>query len=137
VQRATIQDTPLDVQELMDLVVHAGVGGTAIFVGSVRDHDDERGVAALSYSQHPQAMQVLQEVAAEVAAAFPEASLAVAHRVGDLEIGDLAVVAVAGCPHRDQAFAAARQLIDHVKATVPIWKHQRFADGSDEWVGLP
>jgi molybdopterin synthase catalytic subunit len=108
-----------------------------VFVGSVRDHDDARGVASLSYSQHPRATRVLNEVAAEVASSFPEASLAVTHRVGDLQIGDLAVVVAAGCPHRDEAFTAARALIDEVKSRVPIWKHQRFADGSDEWVGLP
>jgi molybdopterin synthase catalytic subunit len=63
--------------------------------------------------------------------------LAAVHRVGDLVVGDLAVVVAAGAAHRAEAFAAARQLIDDLKAEVPIWKHQRFADGTQEWVGAP
>lgn len=137
VQRAEIQDSPLDVQTLLELVAGPTVGGIAVFVGSVRDHDDSRHVVGLTYTEHPQAGDVLQEVVAGVAADYPEALLAVVHRVGDLYVGDLAVVVAAGCAHRDQAFEAARRLIDDVKTTVPIWKHQRFADGSDEWVGLP
>ena len=60
---------------------------------------------------------------------------AAVHRIGDLDIGDLAVVVAVSCPHRAEAFDACRALIDELKATVPIWKHQRFADGTSEWVG--
>ena len=94
-------------------------------------------MASLSYSAHPSALVAMRDVAERVARDFPEASVAVIHRVGDLAIGDVAVVVAAGCPHRDTAFEAARRLIDDVKLTVPIWKHQRFVDGSEEWVGLP
>jgi molybdopterin synthase catalytic subunit len=72
-----------------------------------------------------------------VAQRFPVGAIAAVHRTGDLAIGDIAVVVAAACPHRGDAFDAARTLIDELKATVPIWKHQRFTDGSDEWVGVP
>jgi molybdopterin synthase catalytic subunit len=75
-------------------------------------------------------------VAEHVAATHPVTALAAVHRVGDLVVGDLAVVVAASCPHRAEAFAACRALIDELKATVPIWKNQVFADGSQEWVGL-
>jgi molybdopterin synthase catalytic subunit len=82
-------------------------------------------------------MEAMRAVAERVAAAHDARALAVVHRVGDLAVGDLAVVVAASCAHRGEAFAAARDLIDDLKATVPIWKHQMFEDGSDEWVGLP
>jgi len=134
---AAIQSTPLDVASVLDAVSKPDVGGAAVFVGAVRDHDGGRAVTALSYSEHPSALMIMREVVERVAVDFPEAHLAVVHRVGDLSIGDLAVVVAAGCPHRDTAFEAARRLIDDVKRLVPIWKHQRFTDGSEEWVGLP
>jgi molybdopterin synthase catalytic subunit len=68
---------------------------------------------------------------------FPVIGVAAVHRVGDLAVGDLAVVVAASCAHRGDAFEAARSLIDELKATIPIWKHQLFSDGSDEWVGVP
>jgi molybdopterin synthase catalytic subunit len=132
-----IRDTPLSVDEVLAAVSDAGVGGTAVFVGAVRDVDADRTVVELEYTAHPTAMARLAEVVGDVAEAFPEARLAAVHRVGRLAIGDLAVVVAAGCPHRGEAFAAARRLIDDLKATVPIWKHQVFADGTQEWVGLP
>jgi molybdopterin synthase catalytic subunit len=79
----------------------------------------------------------LRAVAEEVVAAHPVRALAAVHRVGDLAVGDLAVVVGVSCPHRGDAFAAARMLIDELKSRVPIWKHQVFDDGGDEWVGLP
>lgn len=137
VRLVAISPTPLDVEGALAAVSDEGVGGTAVFVGAVRDHDGGRQVTALSYSEHPTAASIMRNVAEQVARDFPDARLAVVHRVGDLVIGDLAVVVAAGCPHRDTAFAAARRLIDDVKSSVPIWKHQRFDDGSEEWVGLP
>jgi len=132
-----IRPTPLDVGEVLGVVSQPDVGGTAVFVGAVRNSDGGRGVTALSYSGHPSAVVIMRDVAERVAQDFPGTRLAVVHRVGDLTIGDLAVVVAAGSPHRDTAFAAARRLIDEVKESVPIWKHQQFDDGSEEWVGLP
>ena len=70
-----------------------------------------------------------------MAADFPVRAMAAVHRVGDLAIGDLAVVVAVSCPHRSEAFAACRRLIDDLKREVPIWKHQHFTDGTEEWVG--
>ena len=137
VRLAEISPVPLDVSAIMAAVTGPEVGGMTMFVGAVRDHDSGRAVAELSYTAHPKAEQILREVAQEVADAFPDARLAVVHRIGDLAIGDLAVAVVAADAHRGGAFEAARRLIDDVKATVPIWKHQRFVDGTFEWVGLP
>ena len=137
VKCAVIDPRPLDAAVLTELVSESDVGGTVVFLGTVRDHDDGKQVASLTYSAHPSATDLLVQSAERVASAHPRSRLAVAHRVGDLVIGDLAVVVAAGSAHRDEAFAAARALIDDVKSTVPIWKHQRFDDGSDEWVGLP
>jgi molybdopterin synthase catalytic subunit len=132
-----LRQAPLSVDEVLEAVRERGVGGTAVFVGTVRDDDGGRGVTALGYSAHPSAAALLAEVAASVSRAHPGVILAAAHRVGDLAVGDVAVVVAAGAAHRAQAFAAARQLIDDVKAQVPIWKHQSFADGTQEWVGAP
>ena len=132
-----IQPMPPSVDEVLAAVSGNEVGGVALFLGLVRDHDDAKEVRELSYSAHPDAIDQLEEVVAAVAAQHPGSRLAAVHRTGDLAIGDIAVVVAAGCPHRDEAFVAARQLIDDLKSLVPIWKHQLFADGSDEWVGLP
>jgi molybdopterin synthase catalytic subunit len=132
-----VREQPLSIDEVYAAVTDRRSGGTTLFVGTVRDHDGGRGVGGLSYSAHPSVLDSLREVAERVAAAHPVHALAAVHRVGDLAVGDLAVVVAASCAHRGQAFAAARQLIDDLKATVPIWKHQSFDDGSDEWVGLP
>ncbi len=132
-----LRETALSVDEVLAAVTDASVGGTVVFIGSVRDDDGGRGVSALGYSAHPIATETLAAVAARVAADHPQAILAAVHRVGDLEVGDLAVVVAAASAHRAEAFAAGRQLIDDLKAEVPIWKHQRFADGTQEWVGAP
>lgn len=110
-------------------------GGVNVFVGAVRDHDHGNPVVRLEYSAHPTALTVLAEVAAEVAAEFDAIAVAAVHRTGVLAVGDLAVVSAVSAPHRDQAFAASRALIDRLKERVPIWKHQVFEDGTEEWVG--
>ena len=132
-----IRETPLLESEVHDAVADASAGGVTVFVGIVRDHDRERGVTALSYSAHPTALQRLEYVARSVAARHDVLGLAAVHRVGDLSVGDLAVVVGASAAHRGEAFTACRALIDDLKDTVPIWKHQVFADGADEWVGTP
>ncbi|MEU3465279.1 molybdenum cofactor biosynthesis protein MoaE [Streptomyces sp. NPDC006733] len=132
-----IRDTPLSVDEVFAAVGHEEAGGTALFVGTVRDHDGGSGAAVtgLGYSAHPTAEAEMRRIAEKVAAEFPVRALAAVHRVGDLRVGDLAVVVAVSCPHRGEAFAACRRLIDELKAEVPIWKHQTFADGQEEWVG--
>lgn len=132
-----IRDTPLDVAEVLAAVADRAVGGIDLFVGTVRDHDNDQGVTGLEYSAHPTALGRLREVAEGVAAKYDVLALAAVHRVGRLEIGDAAVVVATATAHRAEAFDASRALIDELKATVPIWKHQLFEDGSDEWVGTP
>ena len=125
---------PLSVDQVRAAVADPAAGGIAIFIGAIRDHDHGRGVTALSYSAHPSAEAELGKVAEKVAASHPILALAVTHRTGDLQVGDLAIVAAVAAEHRDVAFAACQQLVDDLKATVPIWKHQFFAGGDSEWV---
>jgi molybdopterin synthase catalytic subunit len=94
-------------------------------------------VTGLSYSAHPSALDRLREVCEKVATSYDVRGVAAVHRVGDLAIGDLAVVVATTAGHRGSSFDASRALIDTLKAEVPIWKHQLFADGTDEWVGAP
>ena len=132
-----VRETLLSVDECLAAVARPAAGGVGLFVGMVRDHDHDRPVAELEYSAHPGAVAKLREVALAVAADFPVAAVAAVHRVGRLEIGDIAVVVAVSCPHRGAAMDATRRLIDDLKATVPIWKKQMYADGQVEWVGCP
>ena len=146
---AEIRETPLSVDEVLASVTDPRAGGTCLFVGTVRDHDGphdaqgdaaddgNRGVSHLDYSAHPQAGDVARALADRLAAQGRDLRIAVVHRVGHLEVGDLGVVCGVSAAHRAEAFEVCRALIDEFKATVPIWKHQQFADGGDEWVGLP
>lgn len=129
-------DQPLSVDRVLDVVRGPAVGGITVFIGLVRDHDEGRSVRALNYSAHPSAEAELARVVDEVSSRHDILTLATEHRVGDLEIGDLAVVVAAGAAHRGDAFAAARDLIDTLKSEVPIWKEQHFTDGGVDWVGL-
>ena len=131
-----VREAALSVDEVLAAVADPVAGGTVVFVGTVRDEDGGKTVETLGYSAHPTVDVALREVAEHVAATHPVTALAAVHRVGDLAVGDLAVVVAASCPHRAEAFTACQALIDELKATVPIWKNQMFADGSEEWVGL-
>jgi molybdopterin synthase catalytic subunit len=137
VRLVALREQPLDVAEVTAAVSDPRAGGLAVFVGAVRDHDGGQDVSQLEYTAHPSAEQRLAEVAAEVAGEFDVVAVAAVHRVGVLGIGDLAVVSAVSAAHRGTAFEASRALIDRLKERVPIWKHQRFADGSEEWVGTP
>jgi len=130
-----IRETELSVDEVRAAVADPAAGGEVLFAGTVRDNDADRGVTALSYTAHPSAEAELRRVAEDIVAKYDVIAVAAAHRVGDLAVGDLAVVVGVACTHRAEAFHACHALIDELKASVPIWKHQRFTDGSDEWVG--
>ena len=129
-----VRESELSVDEVRAAVADPAAGGIALFAGAVRDSDQDRGVTGLSYSAHPSAGDELRRVATEIAEKFPAIGVAAVHRVGDLAIGDLAVVVAVSCPHRAEAFDACRELIDVLKASVPIWKHQEFTGGDSEWV---
>jgi molybdopterin synthase catalytic subunit len=132
-----VRDEPLSVDEVLAAVVDPAAGGIVVFIGTVRDVDAGKTVDGLGYTAHPTVEDALRSVAERVAATHPAIALAAVHRVGYLAVGDLAVVVAVSCAHRGEAFEAARMLIDDLKSTAPIWKHQTFDDGSDEWVGLP
>jgi len=134
VRLAELRETQLSVDEVRAAVMDPAAGGIALFAGAVRDHDHYRSVTGLSYTAHPSAADELRRVAERIAGQFEVRAIAAVHRVGDLAIGDLAVVVAVSSGHRAQAFQACRALIDDLKASVPIWKHQRFAGGDSEWV---
>ncbi|GAA3834838.1 molybdenum cofactor biosynthesis protein MoaE [Nocardioides panacisoli] len=137
VRMAAISDQPLSVDDVVASLDDPGAGGLVLFVGRVRDHDHGLGVTGLSYSAHPSALDRLREVCEKVATSYDVRGVAAVHRVGDLAIGDLAVVVATTAGHRGSSFDASRALIDTLKAEVPIWKHQLFTDGTEEWVGAP
>ncbi|MGW1215823.1 molybdenum cofactor biosynthesis protein MoaE [Streptomyces sp. NPDC002499] len=130
-----IRDTALSVDEVFKAVGDSAAGGSTLFVGTVRNHDGGADVERLGYSCHPSAEAEMRRIAEKVVAEYPVRALAAVHRIGDLEVGDIAVVVAVSCPHRGEAFAASRKLIDDLKHEVPIWKHQTFSDGTEEWVG--
>ena len=135
VLRAAIGAEPLDVAEHAALVDRAAAGAVVTFAGVVRDHDSGRAVSGLTYSAHPTAATVMAEVARGVAArATGVRAIAVSHRIGNLVVGDVALACAVAADHRREAFATCAELVDEVKRQLPVWKHQLFADGSDEWV---
>jgi molybdopterin synthase catalytic subunit len=135
VRLAEVRDTELSVDEVIAAVRGDAVGGVVVFLGTVRDEDHERSVAALDYSAHPSAGAELLRVVTEVGESAPGVALAALHRVGALPVGEIAVIVAAGAAHRDEAFRVGRVLIDRIKAEVPLWKRQQFSDGTEEWVG--
>ena len=137
VRLTALRETPLDVEEVLAALDDEAAGGLTLFVGRVRDHDGGRDVSGLDYSAHPTAHARLEEVCARIAEEYDVHGVAAVHRVGTLRIGDTAVIVATTAAHRGEAFAASKALIDTLKAEVPIWKHQRFADGDEEWVGSP
>jgi molybdopterin synthase catalytic subunit len=132
-----LRETPLDVTEVVAALDDDASGGLTLFVGRVRDHDGGKGVDGLDYSAHPTARDKLTEVCVRVAEEYDVQGVAAVHRTGSLAIGDIAVVVATTAAHRGEAFTASRALIDTLKSEVPIWKHQRFGDGTEEWVGSP
>ena len=131
---AEVRETPLDVAEVLAAVSDPASGAQVVLVGTVRDHDGGRGVLDLGYSAHPGAAAVLREVAERFAARDGVLQVAVVHRVGDLVVGEVAVVAAVATAHRHLALTTCAELVDAVKAELPVWKRQRFLDGSHEWV---
>lgn len=134
IRSVEVTDRPLDLDAMHRLVSDDRVGAIVSFSGNVRNHDHGRAVASLRYEGHPSAADVLREVAEDIASRFDVITLAVAHRVGPLAIGDAALVAAVGSAHRGEAFKACEALVDLTKERLPVWKHQIFDDGTDEWV---
>lgn len=132
-----VTSEPLSVDRAIAAVSHPSAGGIAVFIGVVRDHADGKPVARLDYEAHGVlAEKELRAVLDEVQRAQPEARLYAMHRIGELRIGDLAIVVAASAPHRAEAFAACREAIEQIKKRVPIWKKEWAEDGSTSWVNL-
>ncbi|NQD90379.1 molybdenum cofactor biosynthesis protein MoaE [Paenarthrobacter sp. CM16] len=137
---AVLSAEPISVDQAIAAVESDTAGAVVSFSGVVRNHDSGKAVDRLSYSAHPTAHQVMSDVVARLVAehsgeADQPVRIWAAHRIGMLEIGDPALVCAVAAAHRGQAFAVCSELVDRVKAQVPIWKEQFFADGTVEWVG--
>jgi len=137
VARAQISEAPLDIAAHHAAVESPETGAVVTFVGQVRNHSPDAAgeVVRLEYVGHPDIAAAITALAAEVAANFDGVTLAVSHRTGVLAVGDAAICVAAGAAHRDEAFAACRELLEVVKARLPIWKKQVLRDGSHTWVG--
>jgi molybdopterin synthase catalytic subunit len=131
---AGISAEPIDTTAAWAAVETAATGAVVTFGGIVRGHDGGRGVTRLGYSAHPSAGRRIAELAAEVAARHPGTRLWAAHRIGELTVGEHALVAAAASAHRGEAFEACRDLVEAVKHGIPVWKEQHFSDGGSEWV---
>ena len=133
---AVITDSKIDLATLQAHVEDSRHGAIAQFVGVVRDHDHGRQVSSLDYQVHPDALAALERIAGAIAAGNPSVNIGVAHRYGQLHIGDIAFAAIVSSAHRDEAFIVLRMLVEQVKAELPIWKRQEFGDGTHEWVNF-
>jgi molybdopterin synthase catalytic subunit len=133
-RRCTLSDRALDVAEVVARVTGPDAGGIVTFVGAVRDRSRGHDIRHLEYEAYAgMAEQEMDRICDEAARRWPGARVAIAHRAGHLEVGDLAVVVVAAAPHRAEAFDACRFAIDTLKQTVPIWKKEVATDGA-HWV---
>src|SRR6516165_244715 len=125
----------IDYAALTELVRRPGCGAVVTFLGTVRDLTDGRITTALDYEAHsPMAEKKLAEIEADTRARWPIGEIALVHRLGHLDVGDVSVAVAVSCPHRAEAFEACRYAIDRLKELVPIWKKENWADGTMEWV---
>ncbi|MGF6824474.1 molybdopterin synthase catalytic subunit [Microbacterium sp. ZKA21] len=131
-----ISDEDLDAAAHLDAVAHDAAGATALFVGTVRDHDPGAAgeVTRLEYSAHPDALTTLRDLAESVDA--DDLRIAISHRIGALSVGEIAIVCAVSSGHRAEAFDISRALVEKVKAELPVWKRQVTVDGTTNWVGL-
>jgi molybdopterin synthase catalytic subunit len=133
--RFSIADAPFDIAPLRECLLRADAGAYASFEGWVRNHNDGRAALGLRYEAYVALAETEGAAIIEQAfAKFAIADAACVHRIGDLDVGDLAVWVGVSAAHRDAAFTACRWIIDEVKARVPIWKHERYAEGDAAWL---
>jgi molybdopterin synthase catalytic subunit len=126
---------PIDYAKLTESVRSTAAGAVVLFLGTVREMTDGRQTLALDYDTYaPMAETKLQELESDARARWPIDQIAIVHRTGRLELGEVSVAVAVSCPHRQEAFEAARFLIDTLKVTVPIWKKENWSDGTTEWV---
>lgn len=130
-----LTDAPIDLAALVASTQRDADGAVALFAGAVRDHHEGRAVRSIVYEAYrPMAEKELARIDRDLRAAFPGAALAIVHRLGELQVGELSVAIVATSPHRADAFALCREAIERIKRTVPIWKKER-GPGGEEWQG--
>ncbi|HYC58898.1 MAG TPA: molybdenum cofactor biosynthesis protein MoaE [Thermoanaerobaculia bacterium] len=130
-----LTEDPIDPQQLVASVMRRSDGAYVLFEGVVRDHHEGKSVESIFYDAYrPMAEKEIDIIVRDVQSEFPDAALAVVHRLGHLVVGDSSIAIVASSPHRGESFAACRLMIDRIKQTVPIWKKERGPDG-EEWVG--
>jgi len=133
--RIALSHEPVAVEPLLELDAHPECGGLALFVGTVRDHHEGRSVRHLKYTAHePLAAKVIREVEQTTRERYGVPYVRIVHRLGDLAIGDIAIVCVVRAPHRAEAFEACRYAVDAVKHGAPIWKEEFYTDGSSAFV---
>ncbi len=135
VVRAGVSHEPIDMAKLEALVTDDSAGAIVTFNGRVRNHDDGNSVVAIDYEAHPDASAVVEKLAAEVAVGSGACKIAIVHRAGHLNIGDIALGAAVSASHRKEAFRTLEAAVEQVKLQLPVWKRQEFADGSHEWTG--
>lgn len=134
---AGISETPISPAQAEAEISTPTAGAVVSFSGVVRNHDSGRSVTRLNYTAHPSAAEALQQAARRCSAAHPEVRIWVSHRIGELQIGDTALIASCASAHRAAAFTACQELVEIIKHSVPIWKEQHYDDGTKEWLGLP
>lgn len=132
--KAALVDQPIDVATVAERVSGPERGAVVLFLGTVRNHHQGREVARLSYTGYrPMALARLERIVEELEAVDPTLRLAITHRLGDLEPGEPSVVIAAASPHRAAAYTASRDALERLKAEVPIWKREHYADGDARW----
>jgi molybdopterin synthase catalytic subunit len=125
----------LSVERLVAEVAGATLGGTCVFLGTVRDGPDEQGVTAIEYSAYEEMVEAeFGRLLADARGRWPDARIVVRHRLGTIPVGEASIAIVAAAPHRAQAFEACRYVIEEVKRRVPVWKKELRVDGSEVWV---
>jgi molybdopterin synthase catalytic subunit/molybdopterin converting factor small subunit len=136
-QLAEVRDSALSIDEVIAAVRHPSAGAIAVFMGVVRDHHQGKAVLRLDYEAYRElAEKEMRRILDQLAEEQPGTRLAALHRVGELAIGDIAVVVCASSPHREAAFASCRTAIDRIKASAPIWKKEWAPDGTALWINL-
>ncbi|MFM1758288.1 MAG: hypothetical protein RL193_865 [Actinomycetota bacterium] len=131
---AQVTENLISAETLTASVKSDTAGAVVTFSGDVRNHDKGKKVSTLNYEIHPSAQSVIEKITSEVVAKHDVVNVAVAHRYGEIPIGESAFVVAVAAAHRGPAFACCNELVERVKAELPIWKYQEFADGSTEWV---
>jgi len=134
--RAWLTREPISADSVLSLVGSHSDGAVDLFLGIVRDANEGAAVSGMHYDAYVEmAEQVLRSIVAEAAAQPGVGSVAAVHRIGELSVGDVSVAIAAAAPHRAEAFAACRYVIEQIKQRLPVWKQERYVGGAERWLG--